>query len=841
MFAAMPRHRLDDLVQAVRFVADTLVVPLGVGLAVGAVLANALEPRWQAGGWVYLLQYPKNVEITATLIGLLAAGATGVLVRFGPLRWFLYPSAAAGWVVAATHVVLPAGWPLHLALLGLTVAALGALETRPGQPWSQVEPTPRRVGWRRVLIVSALILACGLAFWRALSPTRQIDVFHHGEVLASAVDLLQGGRPFESFNWPHGLHDTGLTALWIQLTDKVGLSPVTLAQASTSALAPITVFFVALSVLPASLAAALAVGLVLMTSPGGDSLSLLGRIPFAAVALALVTRARPHGGHWLAAGMAAGVQHLVRIDAGLFALLAVAVAAAWRAWADTRGAGTRLVAAVRSAGTAIAGFVAVMVANWALFGWPGRAWWQWVLGVLPTYQGDVNGLPMPWPAAWSQAAPQILEHYSMTAVTALALTAVLMAAAARWATGRTSLDRRLASWLVFVGVLAWLATRTLLGRSDAHVIFWTPFLALVVLCLAIRGARAVAGRSGAMAALAVGILLLNPNLLALHGPQTLLARGRTPTTAALSQGVRSVQEHLAPNPPDGCGDRSFTPAEMASERNRRFADASCEVEQILEFRDVRRVLYVHSAPWYSVRFATEPPSRFYTLLRLYTPDLQEELVESLRPDGLDAVFFVRGYSALSRYNDVHDGLHTPLVTAYLMERLRDSAVVGTPLGTLRLTQPAPERPVSEVASGLGRLEVEVDWMVLDEQSGFLWAKGWALDGGLEQPLQRLEVLCPEPCGTVESGLPRPGVGTREEPALARAGWELAAFLPPEAQPTLRLVPETGPAREVPLDLSAAKRLPGRSGAEWLGLRDRVQRMARLGRADREAFSSGAPP
>src|SRR5205807_2513078 len=117
--------------------------------------------------------------------------------------------------------------------------------------------------WLAVPVVGALAAA---AFVLAIE-SLEIDVFHHGEVLASALDLLQGGQPFKTFIWPHGLHDTGLAALWILVTGKIGTSPVALARATCRALGIVSTYCLARRLL-GSRAEALVACAALALAPG---------------------------------------------------------------------------------------------------------------------------------------------------------------------------------------------------------------------------------------------------------------------------------------------------------------------------------------------------------------------------------------------------------------------------------------------------------------------------------------------------------------------------------------------------------------------------------------------
>lgn len=445
---AAPRR---SLAAAARLTLAEIVVPVGVAAAAGIALAATIVPRWRAAGMPYFLGYGKNVD-AAAVAGALAAGtATQWFVRSRRgLAACLLVAVAGLALAAAVSPVAPLldGWPQLLAVAGLATA-IGLGRRGGGAPAeAPIEGAPERggTGARRpagALLASArgfpLALTAGvrelpgalragargvllalLAAARGCAPALlagtlaaaafaftvgppplTIDTYHHGEVLSTAVDLLRGGRPFATLLWPHGAHDSGLTAAWILATGKVGTSPVALAWASCCALGVVAAYLVARRLL-GSRAAALAVCLVVTLAPlltdapqtGPASLALyqLGELFFVVLGFVAVTSGRRD----LVAGVCLGLAYLFRIEAALYGTLAALTVLAHRdlvATDEPWAGGVK-----RAAGGVLrllGGAVLVLAAARLLLGWPGAEWYAYTLWDLPRYHRDAMGFPLP--------------------------------------------------------------------------------------------------------------------------------------------------------------------------------------------------------------------------------------------------------------------------------------------------------------------------------------------------------------------------------------------------------------------------------------------------------------
>jgi Dolichyl-phosphate-mannose-protein mannosyltransferase len=931
-------------------IAETLV-PVGVAAAAGIAASMIVPPHWRAAGLPYLLGYGKNVEAAAIAAALAAGALTQLFVGSRRGLGACALLAALGLALAAARcppAALLSGWPRLAAIAGLAamlgVAASESARAAPagdagggarsesgggsgagsgagsgsgsssgsggrgrggdgaggesgGGSRGEALSGPAAAALVGAAALSALTFAAGPALL-------SIDVFHHGEVLSTAVDLLRGGRPFETLLWPHGLHDTGLTALWILATGKVGTSPVALARASCGALGVVSAYVLARRLLDsrlAGLAACLAVAFAPLLfdesqlGPAAWALDQLGVLVFVVLGFAAVTARRRR---YLVAGLCCGLAYLFRVETGVYAILAALgviayreLAGADRAWRRPEGSGEAAGeavgeaarpwafdawAAARALGAGVLAFLAgaalVLAGFRLLFGWPGGAWFAYTLGELPRYHRDAAGIPLPWPRRGLALSPGESGWAEMS-LAWLLLTLLLLVQALRAAVGhaarsgaRARSDPRRVCQLLFVALFAALSAKSGLDRSDpSHLVQWAALPLLAAGCLAVAGWRDRRSWAAGRAALAVFVLLLalDPGQLYLRASPL---RGPTELARAALARWRAFLEHLGPNPPVGaCRDRMFTPAEAGAGDNRRFIDGECTVEGLLRAHGVGRMVTADSAAWYDVRFHLRPATRYYALARAYTPARQLELIEALRGAPVQALLLPRGYGAI-RVFDVPDAVRVPVADAYLRGRREGVAPTPTPLGDLFFWNdpdgPGACAPVApQGGGGQARVALAVKMAAFQPASGALYAQGWAADAAARRPLAALAVrgIPPGTAASLDYGLDSgdaptgggdvggtggPGGAEGAEGPLRRTGWELVVrgwrTWPGTRGLELEAVTAGRGVARIRLDLSAARLLGPLRGAEWRGLSAAIDRAAALGRADRAAARSGSP-
>lgn len=874
---------------------------MGVAAAAGIALAATISPRWRAAGLPYFDGYGKNVEAAAVAGALAAGAATQWFVRSrrglaACLLAALCGLALAAWTCSPEPLV--AGWPRLLAVAGLATAlgvgrrggvgaGVASLANHVDQPSQakQGSHAARKAGGGDVPVLVAVLAVgalAGAAFAvTAGAPAMGIDVYHVGEVLSTALDLVRGGRPFKTLIWPHGASDTGLAALWILATGKVGTSPVALQWALRCGLGVVAAYVLARRLLgsrgealAACLAAALAPLLFEQPPLGANvwALSQLGALVFVVLGFAAVTSPR----HDLAAGLCFGLAYLFRIETGLYGVVAAVAVIAAR---NLLAAGEPLARTVKTAAAGVlrllAGAAVVLAAARLVLGWPGAEWFAYTLRDLPRYHADAVGIPLPWPRRNVELSPGEIDWLSL-ALARLLLTLLLLVQALRGLLARprsllpAEPERR--AQVLFVALFAAASAKSALDRSDVnHVLHWStlPLLAAALLAVARWRERRSWGRLRSSVAVLVMVALLDFHGFGFRFPSP---RSAAAVAALARERWQATVEHLAPNPPVGaCVDRMFTPGESRLAANRDFIDASCAVETMLRSHGVSRLMVADGAPWHYVRFRSPFPTRFFAVARAYTPPRQRELIDELRRSRPQALLLAHGYGALAGF-DIPDAVRVPVVDAYLRGRRHGVAVTPTPLGDLFFwDEPGecgPAAPDAQAAPAGGAATraalpggrsplavVTADLAAFQPASGLLFAQGWATDGAAKGPLAGLLLRNAPPGADFEYGLERDGAAE----ALRHAGWELRVrgWLPggtdgrardssaaaggapgtargPGKQQALVLdaVAAGGRVVRVRLELPAARRLGPLRGAEWQGMGAAIDRAGALGRADR---------
>ena len=490
-----------------------MAAPLAAAVAVGTLVAPLVSPEWKAPGQPWFLGQAKNVEQAMVAAGFLAAAAVPWLMRS------TWGRAGVGLVAALGTFILTAKGSAFLlsnapgVILASTLAASVSAAWRRGEGTASQPCSAGAGGGLRMAIwtFAASALACLTGIFSVVA--LPIDVFHDGEVLSSALDFLGGGRPFETFLWPHGLHDTGLAAFWILVTGKVGTSPVVLAYATCCALGVLTASVLAKALnctAHESLAAAAAVSLPFLTGIGPGVMDLLspfrlGVMFFVVVGFAvLVSPWRHREG---VAGLCFGLAYLFRVEAGLFGVVASAAVIAWRSLGNASATvGERGRRFVWSLLQFFAGMALCLGACRAAFGWPGRAWFEYTLDILPSYHRDATGLFVPW----FGDASRPVDSPEALLLAWLVFVAVLVAQAAAHLDAGPGVNAR-AEKLLFLSVFAVLATRSAVDRSDSeHIRQWVSLPLLGVLLMTVTAVRESwrlgAGRSAAACFALVGLL-----------------------------------------------------------------------------------------------------------------------------------------------------------------------------------------------------------------------------------------------------------------------------------------------------------------------------------------------
>ena len=361
-----------------------------------------VEPHWDAPGYPSFVGYGKNVEEAALVLTLAGVAALVLLAR--RLPWSF---ASFSWLAVVLGMLKTyyGGRKAVVALLALVaVYALyftwyDRMRDRPEQAGDD-EAAVRRPRW---LAPGLLLATAAWSFLAACAPIGAIDLFHHGEVIASALDLLGGGTPFRTFFWSHGLSDTGVAALLIGLTGNRGLGTIVLLHAINAALLVATLYVLARGLIRDPLAACLAATLLAATVSYPIIISRLPGSLIAMLAFAVLSRG---AGRWglVATGALLGFGYLWRIDAGAYALAATILFLGCDRYSALGGSLRDQVLNPRwaagllgDAAALLAGAASLLLVMRLVAGFPTVDWFRTTLIEMPRHVRDSGGFPLPLP------------------------------------------------------------------------------------------------------------------------------------------------------------------------------------------------------------------------------------------------------------------------------------------------------------------------------------------------------------------------------------------------------------------------------------------------------------
>ena len=358
-----------------------------------------VTPRWKAPGFPSYIGYGKNVEQAASVLTVLGVS---LLVIFA--RRLTFSFIALGWLTAVLALTkIYYGGKAMVVLLAL-VAATAVYFTWYDRLRDQVRMTgpddiPRWHWWVTWVLLPVVAV---WVFLINLHPV-MLDLHHHGEVITSALDLLDGGVPFCTHYWPHGLSDSGVAALLIELTGNKGLGTIILLGGITCVLGLAAVFLLGLGMLRQPLGALVFAALVALLPGRLIGVASNGFFPILSFFLLSIRFARSTV---FAAGVLIGLGYLSRIETGVFALATVVVYLLLKFYYTERYARDGHVwqhlldphAAAGFFGDGLAlllGVTCSLVLMRLTLGFPTAEWFRTTLVDFPYYHADSLGLPLP--------------------------------------------------------------------------------------------------------------------------------------------------------------------------------------------------------------------------------------------------------------------------------------------------------------------------------------------------------------------------------------------------------------------------------------------------------------
>ncbi len=373
-----------------------------------ALAVAFVPPRWKATGFPSYFGYGKNVESAAAVLAVLGVS---LLVIFA--RRLTFSFMAIGWLATVLALIKIYYSDKAAVVLLALVAATAVYLTWYDRLRDQVKMTglgdiPR---WHRWMAWSLLPVVAVWVFLISLHP-RALDLFHQGEVITSGLDLLNGGVPFRTYYWPHGLSDSGIAALLIELTGNKGQGTIMLVGGISCVLGVAAVFLLALGLMRQPLGGLLFAALVALLSEqflelpsprAGIAVASTSIFPILSFYLLSTRSARIT---IFGAGVLIGLGYLWRIYTGVFALATVVVYLLLKVYYTERYARDGQFwkhlldphAAAEFFGDGVAlllGVTCSLVLLRLTLGFPTAEWFRATLVDLPYYHADSTGMPLP--------------------------------------------------------------------------------------------------------------------------------------------------------------------------------------------------------------------------------------------------------------------------------------------------------------------------------------------------------------------------------------------------------------------------------------------------------------
>ena len=639
-----------------------------------------VTPRWKAPGFPSYIGYGKNVEQAAFVLTVLGVS---LFVIFA--RRLTFSFIAFGWLAAVLALTkIYYGGKAMVVLLAL-VAATAVYFTWYDRLRDQVRMTgpddiPRWHWWVTWVLLPVVAV---WVFLINLHPVL-LDLHHQGELITSALDLLDGGVPFRTYHWPHGLSDSGFAALLIELTGNKGLGTIILLGGITCVLGLAAVFLLGLGMLRQPLGALVFAALVALLPGRLIGVASIGFFPILSFFLLSIRFARSTV---FAAGVLIGLGYLWRIETGVFALATVVVYLLVKVYYSERYARDDHIwqhlldphAAAGFFGNGLAlllGVTCSLVLTRLTLGFPTAEWFRTTLVNLPLYHVDSTGFPLPlyWKGVgFGKVSTKVIAMILMPGMLLLALglyAITLQKAIER----RLPLDTVRVRFYTLVLIYSLFSLKTLMDRSaPGNIMAGTAMLLMLVLLDGLEFLERWFRRpllvpsilAACLASLAI-VSAFRPNLLpsfALPGSDNLAVM------RASLRSTRTADEMIAPTSDSVAG------------------DVSRGVKQVKDLLDAHGVgkkqfLVYHSASLLYPMLDCKLPTKYYCLGWAANPVMERELIGELERNRVRAFLHVNGIARSMPYYDVPDSYRIPRVHHFIAEKEAAGRRFETRLGTL---------------------------------------------------------------------------------------------------------------------------------------------------------------
>ncbi|MBE9527675.1 MAG: hypothetical protein IME99_00385 [Proteobacteria bacterium] len=657
---------------------------VAVSTVAAFICAKAVTPAWTAPGWPSYYQYAKNVESKALALALLSVLVVSLIlsrVRSTAVRAaisILLAVVALICVYRYLHIEAPVSWinPV-LTLFILLGLVYYFMDRELSTEWTlQTEAGTSglaRLSVKYSIFIVAGALGVGYSFLSklALLFPRKLDLHHHGERFTSALDFADGGIPFVTYFWPHGLHDTGITTLAFKLFGTADFPTLLIADAFSLSFDTVTVLLLALGMGLGYYSILVMASLLLFnyTLDPGPFSQLLFVIP------AFLLYAK--GKRWFCfvlSGFVLFVAHLYRIEAGIYGAMAIAGLGCLQLFASAVSKDfTAVKLRARNLALFVVAIFASMGAAYVLLGWPGPEWYKVIFGTLPKFMADSTGFPFPLPLDSENyrlglKGVRFATVYYTAVVGLLALTTVFVV--------RRLKDLKESDYFfVLLVLLSVVSLRTAFGRSDfMHIHQYSNFIYLLLLLYISRGVvRAGLGPKRKVAI--VALLFIFCNFWTGSFNNTPHIRH----DKVLTESSNIFADYKSPRPAQ-CSSGIFSAKQLKMRQYRAYDNSVCGTKEILDIFEIKsgELLVTHSASLIYPSLGLKPPTGYYCLGWAITPEMQRGLIAELEASNVKVILTSKKYGEY----DIPDRVRLPIYHKWLQENFDLSTPIITPLGTL---------------------------------------------------------------------------------------------------------------------------------------------------------------
>ena len=505
------------------------------------------------------------------------------------------------------------------------------------------------------------------------------DLHHEGEIFTSALDFINGGYPFLTYFWPHGLHDTGMVALAFKTLSMVDTPTMFIGWAFSLSFGAVTILLIAYgfgmgyySIF--AMASLLLFNKSINPAPFAQLLFVIPAFLFYA-----------QGTRWFSfclSGILIFVAHIYRIEAGVYGAMSIVGLASLQLFASVIS--RDIVSLKLRAKNFTLFLVAVLISMglaYILLGWPGPEWYRIAFGTLPKYMADSAGFPFPLPIDTDNYLLG-LETARFTTVyycSVIGLLSIATVVVARRITALKPSDY----FFILIVLLSVVSLRTAFGRSDAFHIHQYANLAFLVLLLCL--ARGVV-RSGLVVwqkVAVVSLVFVFFNFVTGSFTNTpFLGHGRV-----VKNSFQFLSDYSKDRPAQ-CSEAMFSEVQLSLPYYREYDRAICDIKKLLSMLNIRsgELLVSHSASLVYPSLGFKPPTRYYCLGWAITDDMQRELIADLEGSKVKVILFINEkFNGISTY-DIPDKVRLPIYYKWLEKNFDLSSGLSTPLGILAFSR-----------------------------------------------------------------------------------------------------------------------------------------------------------